>query len=160
MDCRKVVLTRTPPFRRTPLRQTPLHWTPAPDPPPKKKHRLKKNTQSARRRPYGCERAHDFVIFQRFHLSRLPRVSFCCIHQNAPNQRLPQPDLGCQANRTRSPATRISGLGLDGLGDPSVCVRRKYVQCVCHVDFQKCSSVSHVESLAEAARALNDNAGV
>ena len=40
----------------------------------------------------------DFVFFQRFHVSRLPRMSFCCTQQNAPNQRLPQTDLGAQSN--------------------------------------------------------------
>ena len=30
-------------------------------------------------------------------IARLPRMSFCCIQQSAANQRLPQPDWGCQA---------------------------------------------------------------
>ena len=49
------------------------------------------------------------------YVSRMPRMSFCCVQQNAPNQRLPQPDFGAESNGTWIPqSTRISRLGLDG----------------------------------------------
>ena len=70
-----------------------------------------------------CVVVHVFPLFYRFHVSRMPRMSFCCIQQNAPNQRLPQPDFGDQSDGTRSSqSTRMSSLGLDGLGDPHLCL--------------------------------------
>ena len=58
-------------------------------------------------------------LFQRFHVSWKPRMSYRCTQQNAPNQHQPQLDFGAQASRTRSPmSTRKTSLGLDGLGNP------------------------------------------
>ena len=48
-------------------------------------------------------------------------MSFCCLQQDAPNQRLPQPDFGAQSDGTRSRQfTGILSPGLDGLGDPQL----------------------------------------
>ena len=50
-------------------------------------------------------------------------MSFCYMQQNAPNLRLPQPDFGAQSDGTKCPESRrISSLGLDGLGDPHLCL--------------------------------------
>ena len=62
-----------------------------------------------------CVVMHDFAVIKRFHVSRMPRMSFCCVQQNAPNQRLPQPDFGAESDGTWSlQSTKISRLGLDG----------------------------------------------
>ena len=61
--------------------------------------------------------------FATFPVSRKPRMNFCCIQQNAPNQRLPQPDFCAQSNGSRSPqSTGISSFGLACLDDPHLCL--------------------------------------